>query len=352
MKQPLKSRVLNHRALRFERMEDRLALSATMGGDYTLNIDYLNAEQGGFIVFDGPILASGSATFSDANVDVIFSSSPRAQEYFLNLLNGHGQADLSAADTDQIAPIPQPNNQGKLGGTIELTNIFLPRTLQNSTRAERQVVQSQNTTEASQLSVLDSQAKEPSFSRGRDMYFEVASLSAKPQPRGHGAAQVSQGELVPLNREVSAGVAKSILPAAEIRDGEVKHDSAPAVPPTAPLPKADAVPTSPPVKDDSLRAAEKAANDPATKSAQQEKPTATADELSAANARDAAFAEFWTDEFMAEEVAITLRSNEGGQHYAAWPTLAVLVGGGIIARQRRSSRIHASQLQPPRRTVA
>ncbi len=342
MKPPLLSR-----KLAFERMEDRLALSATMGGDFIVHLDYLNANQGGFVDFDVTIRAADVASFGDAdtnaNFEFVFSNTPPVQAYFPGSLNGNFQGDLGVSDTDQIAPIAQPPVPSQqLGGTIELANIFLPITRQSSTITERQLVQSQNTSDASQLSVVDSQVKEPSFARGRDMYFEVASLSAQGQSRGRSTTGVSQDELIPVNYSVSAGISKSILEAPELRGRESRNRSVPNTPPTAPLPQPDAVPGSTPAKGDLLRATEKAAGDPATRNAQQEQAIPAANELSAASAHDAALAELWSDEFMAEEVAISLRSNEGGQHFAAWPTLAVLVGGGIIARQRRASRASAN----------
>jgi hypothetical protein len=97
-----------------------------------------------------------------------------------------------------------------------------------------------------------------------------------------------------------------------------------------------------------MRSAERPA-DPEAKSAQDEKTLPADDELSAAEAHDQVLDELWGDELMAEEVAVSLRGNEGGKYYIALPTVAVLVGGGLIARYRRNSR--TSEFQPPRKKL-
>lgn len=358
MKKLFRNRELSHRTLGFERMEDRLALSATTGVEYTLPVDFLtvnlNVNQGGFIQvggFNAVYTLSNGDRFFDTDSDIGLSTVPRYVWNYSDVFNGNLSGSVGAADVDQIAPIPQPNNQGKLGGIIELTNIFQPTARPDALSAS--YVQQQTTEEAARLSAQQGQLQEPSLARARDVYFEVATLSVKAQQRGRGVAQASREELVSLNHEAAVGVSKSLLPAAELRSSGVKNVPPTEAQPNAPLPKTDAIPKSAVPSQDSLRAAENGISDPTTTNALQEKPVPTIDELSRANAHDAALTEFWivddlADEHLAEEVAVSLRSNEGGKHYAAWPALAALIGGSLVVRQRRTVRPALSQVLPLR----
>jgi hypothetical protein len=339
----------------FERMEDRLALSAATGMDYIIinhgfNDDlFLTIDRGGLVTAaDLDVVVSGTVggKFDSLNSELEFSSQPRESSY-QETFSGSEETGPSASDFDHITPIPQPNNQDQqLGGTIELTHIFAPTSLGNS--VGEKYVSSRPAMDSSQIAKLDSETKEPTFARGRDVYFEVASLTAKTVPRAKGAAGIAGDPLVPLNHEAAASVLKALRPTAETGKQDGQPAQTPTESDTAPGPVKDVDPQATPVKAEGLRAAESAADDPAAKSARREQAVSEKN-LVAGNAHDQALAELWREESMAEEVAVSLRSNEGNTHYAALPTIAVLVGGSLVARHRRNAK--ASELQPLRKRL-
>jgi hypothetical protein len=277
-------------------------------------------------------------------VERFLEEHPAAASYYEELVKGAEESGPAASDFDQVTPIPQPDNQVEQpGGTIELSNIFLPSSMQNSSRSEYSQVES--ATEGSQLTALDSSSKEPTLARARDVYFEVASLSMKLQPRGkHTALNVATGHN-PDDQAMLTDIANRLRPKAESNEDAANNIPAPESQPTDP---ADKPVDSSKEAAQLMRSADRPA-DPEAKSAQDRKTLLEDDKLFAAEAHDQVLDELWGDELMAEEVGISLRGNEGGKYHLALPTIAVLVGGGLIARHRRNFR--TSQFQPSRKKL-
>ncbi len=351
---------IKSRALAFERMEERLALSA----DFAINRDIQVFANGStinsLILNQGGLVLTTDSTISfnfnsdkvqsiidrvDGNrVEKFLEEHPAAASYYEELVKGAEESGPAATDFDQVTPIPQPDNQVEQpGGTIELSNIFLPSSLQSSPRSEYTQVESAS--EGSQLTAFDSSAKEPTLARARDVYFEVASLSTTLQPRGkHTALNVAAGQS-PDDQAMLTDIANRLRPKAEPNEDAANKIPAAESQPANQTDKPGDVPEE---AAQLMRSAERPAV-PEAKSARDEKSLPADDELSTAEAHDQVLDELWGDELMAEEVAVSLRGNEGGKYYIALPTVAVLVGGGLIARHRRNSR--TSEFQPPRKKL-
>ncbi len=348
------NRTFKSRALAFERMEDRLALSADFafahGFQLTTNgntLDSLTLSQGGLVLnvggtfglnFDSDAVQSLINRVDGNRVEKFLEKHPAAATYYEELVKGVEESGPAATDFDKITPIPQPDNhEEQQGGTIELSNIFLPTSLQRAPRSKD--TQLESATEAAELTTLDSSAEEPALARARDVYFEVAGLSMKLQPRGKESAQHSDDQAM-LNE-----MANRIRPKVEPREAAANNTSPPdQQPPPATDKPGDASQEAVHM----MRSAERPST-PEAKSAQDAKSLPADDEFSAMGPHDQALDELWGDGLMAEEVAISLRGNEGSKYHVALPTIAVLVGGGLIARYRRSSR--ASEFQPPRKKL-
>jgi hypothetical protein len=335
------------RGLAFEQMESRLALSAT--GIETTGIQFqwndssasLAAYQGGFVELDVQPLANQVRYHVASSV---LSSVPRNNDIELNLRDWiQFEGTLGAYDSGSFTTIPQPG-MGPMrpdGGTIAIGEIFAIAPLVkmgNSPEEVAKVVRGQF--ESSEVNATSSE-ESLSFSRARDVYFEVA-------------AHVEDNELEKPTRAIrtEATVASAQLGA----DEELiqKSDSvsiAALVARGRSLPAARNTLTSEPVQIRNvakpLREAPSMTQSPESESKPEE--AAQANQVSQTEVREQVF-QVWRDSKLDAMKRTPGRPEEEEQDdSASWPVLAALAVGGLVFSSRRLTSPAPSQQQPPTR---
>lgn len=344
MKTPGKGKVLG-----FERMEDRLALSAAPIELNGLNINFLLADhvldlrQGGFVLW-----ANAAAADNDAAVVTRIESTPfvwqstiARDKIVLNIgrdiyplpevESTFDASGPSITESNTITPIPQPGQSDtQQGGTIELTTIFLPTSIRAT--SDQPYVREQPSLDlasGTHLKKDELEVKEPSLARARDIYFEVASLTSPGRP------QSDSDDVVDEQSKLKSGKVSAFLevtPATDAMEKAENKKPLPAIPADAGAessPEAESNPTE-------IEAASHSAAKTQTEKPHEKVEAAENDEVLAAH--DEALKQLLDEELTAAGVALSVRTNEGGRHSATLPVAAVLVGGGLMARHRVGGR--------------
>jgi hypothetical protein len=344
--------ILGRRPLVFEQMEQRLALSATAMSDYVLTLGS-DLHTISFL--------SGSGTVSVS--DVLTADFGQTRGYKLgNAFNGFvdiqdGQTiftgpvfssgvdrDFEANETESlVTPIPQPQlGEGEIAqGIVAVAEIFRPMKVLASSQAEPTIVRSE-VVETTVVATADESWKSISLTRGRDMYFEVASLSDDSQPRDESESRLSN-EIAPLiyQQALLRREAERASSTTSQDRPNAPEDSSPlpAVPQQESLP-AEAKPADVPADEAAIKKSEQTAQDG--------KVPEVDDYSQAPSPRDHVFAAWREDDELGDE-AIALRTENQHGHSATWPVLAALAATGWLTRTRRSAVILPSHRQPLRR---
>ena len=317
------------RPLAFEPMEQRLALSATSVVGYTLEFDLSLVTQGGGTTIQQPGLWLSAGDSLGPTVD--FIDLRNGESVFTGPTNSRNIETGDGEVGSLINPITQPQmGEGEIGdGTIAVAEIFRPTQPVAIARADSQLARIE--TAEPTVEPSNDSWRSISLSRGRDVYFEVASLpdhaesSPQAEPGLTDALAPVLYEQTALRREAQRSTTtaaeenKPVLPSLPER----KATPAEAV---------DAVelPTVEPPSDKSDQTAER-------NEADNEQPIADVD-------REQAFADL--DEEMPLDDP---QQVDPHQNNAAWPALAALAATGWWARFRRPGSTPPSDRHPPRR---
>jgi hypothetical protein len=334
------------RGLAFEQMESRLALSATSsidvsGVELQWNRDYVFAAyQGGFVDLDLRSFLSNA---------VPSASVSRDQPIFMGDLLDFNLREwiqfengLGAYDSTDFTTIPQPG-MGPMrpdGGTIAIGEIFAIAPLVkmgNSPDEVAKVVRGQF--ESSEVNATSSE-ESLSFSRARDVYFEVA-------------AHVVDNEFEKPTRAIrtEATVASAQLGADEELIQESDSVSIAAlVARGRSLPAAQNTLTSEPVQIRNvakpLREAPSMTQSPESESKPEK--AAQAKQVSQTEVREQVF-QVWRESKLDAMKRTPGRPEEEEQDdSASWPVLAALAVGGLVFSSRRLNNPAPSQQLPPR----
>lgn len=333
-------RPLYRRALNFETMEQRLTLSTNSGGEYVnTSLDFSNASnlleefQGGLLILDFNQTAT-AGSFAELGVDrdraFLFLDRFTPIRPDLSLPSGNGLNSLQEPGSAvHPAPIVQPHlGKDELpGGLVSLIEVFAP-----SVQAKHalQSIQRETGSSAAVTTSVDayfSSTTEQPLARGRDVYFEVASVKSEMKLRHEEGFPTSREEIVPSN----------------------------FTPPTSPEPASSghavphpAVPRPQTTNDAAPHAFLELLLE---KNTQDELPDVSSNpEKKVASVNrddddivDTAFAE-WAETDALVESGLPLRDSNGKEHQATWPIAVVLAGTELMVRQRRFSKSRLQQM--------
>jgi hypothetical protein len=332
MKQPF-----GRRALGFEQMEERLALSTTTG-DYLSSIVLLDNAQGG-LTFLGSNQVLSSGNFAEYAVDgdsefLILNRYLPSNHIRNNIVPSGDTGSYQEGLSDQVAPIAQPDweDEELAHGIISLTEVFAPATQTKASQGTHsEFVAISNPQVTPQTTTPVSAMMELSLSRGRDVYFEVAALKECEKTSSNAASEDEPQEIIPAIFAEPAARDAVFEDSTPNRPGEAsaRQRHAPKVPQNVPV---DAVGLE--------------AEIPPNEQSKQDQAAAASAESVEDTVYDQVFAD-WHRVDSLVETAIPLRNEEGKEHRAAWPVVVALAGAGLIARSRRAA--HSCQQQPPRR---